>query len=155
MPRLTLYACATFAVLATLAAQPAAAQTAVVQDAMSKHDGAPADVMALANTPTPIMGSLLGTSDLTSSDGNVPVAADGFDTADWNLDESVGGPMVSLTDKALVAKGHPTLEAMGADTQAMQQGMSMEGGSVPTGSVMNTAPLPTIVSSLVGGILPK
>ena len=152
MSRLMICVCAAFA---TLAAQSAVAQTAVVEDALAKQAGAPSDVMALANTPTPIMGSLLGTSDLANSDGNIPVAANGFDTADWDLDESIGGPMVSLTDKALVAKGHPTLEAMGADTKAMQQGMSMEGGSVPTGSVMNTAPMPTIVSSLVGGILPK
>lgn len=153
MPRLSLYACAALSALAALAAQPAAAQSAIVDKAVQD---APPDVKALSTTQEPILGSLMGTSDLTNSNGNIPVAAsDGFDTADWNLDESVGGPMVSLTDKALVAKGHPTLEAMGADTQAMQQGMSMEGGAVPTGSVLNTAPLPTIVSSLVGGILPK
>jgi hypothetical protein len=155
MPRLSLFACAALSALATLAAQPAAAQSAVVNDVLTKND-APPEATTLASTPAPIMTSLLGTSDLTNTDGNVPVAAaNGFDTEDWNLDENVGGPTVSLTDKALTAKGYPTLEAMGVDTQAMQQGMSMDGGSVSTGSVLSNAPLPAVVSSLVGGILPK
>jgi hypothetical protein len=151
MPRLHLMLSAGLAALVmSVAAQPAAAE--------EKLDGIPQvpdEAKTLANTPAPIMGSLLGTSDLANSDGDIPVAAaDGFDTADWDLDESIGGPMVALTNKALVAKGYPTLEGMGADTQAMQQGMSMDGGAVTTGSVLSTAPLPAVVSSLVGGVLP-
>lgn len=159
MSRLALCVCAATAALAALAARPAAAADQLSNLGQTPEQArayVPVEAKPLVDTAGPITGSLLGPADLTSADGSVPAAAsDGFDTADWNLDESIGGPTVALTNKALVAKGYPTLEGLGADTQAMQQGMSMEGGSVPTGSVMNTAPLPTIVSSLVGGILPK
>jgi len=156
MPRLSLLACAAFSTLAAFAAQPAAAQSAVVDKAVQD---APADVKALSTVQEPIMGSLIGTSDLTNSNGTVPDnVTDVTDTGDWNLDETVGGPMVGLTNLALTKKGYPTLEALGADTQAMQQGMSMDGGNAAgaaAGSALASAPIPGIVSGLVGGILPK
>lgn len=147
MPRLSLTIAGGLAASLLLAAQSA-------QAADEKAGPILDDVGKIAGAPTPILGTVMNTDDLNSAEAAQPGIpyGDGFSAEDWQLDESLGKPVIALANKGLAAKGQPSLEAQGVDTGLINQGLSLDGGKTGVGTV-SASPAASAVMTGVNNLI--
>jgi hypothetical protein len=116
--------------------------------APQRPDNAGADVGTITNAGPVIVGSVTDGPALTNGQLDTPLG-DGFDAEKWELDETLGKPIIAITDRGLAEKGHPEgLSGLGADTASMQRGLSLEGAATPQGAMASSP----VVSSIMGSL---